>query len=131
MHAQEIITTAIDRSPYNCGISGDEWLASDNNIPIVFEGGDVALFEHEGDGVYEVHFLFVSRGRKAIERVKQAFNTMFEKQGAKVIFGLIPHAPVNNRKMKLVARWAGAKSYGVRKIDGDIVELFTITRGAI
>jgi hypothetical protein len=126
----QIVAEAIDRSPYNHGISGDDWLASDRNTPVVFENGDVALFENEGDGTFEAHFLFVSRGRQAIEHVRAAFQTMFEKNGAKVIFGLIPKA---NRKMKLVARWAGAKSRGERWIPddngGEFCELFTITRG--
>lgn len=124
----QIVAKAIDRSPFNMGVSGDDWLASDLNVPVVFENGDVALFENEGDGTFEAHFLFVSRGRAAIENVKMAFRTMFEKQGAVVIFGLIPKA---NRKMKLVARWAGAKSRGERYIDGEFVELFTITRSGI
>lgn len=124
MNPQTIIS-AIDTAPLNRGLRGADWLASEDNIPVTFDNGDVALFEHAGDGDFEVHFLFQSRGREAIERVRESFRIMFADHGAKLIFGLVPDF---NRKMKLVARWAGAKSAGVRSTSEGSCELFVISK---
>jgi hypothetical protein len=51
---------------------------------------DIALFDYEGDGVYQVHFLFQSRGRKAIEHARESFKIMFTEHGANLILGLVP-----------------------------------------
>lgn len=119
-----IIAEAIDQFPYNRGVVGADWLASEGNIPISFDNGDIALFQHEGDRDYAAHFLFVSRGRKAIEHVKESFRRMFTLHGAELIFGLVPDF---NRKMKLVARWAGAKSAGFRSTAEGPCDLFVIS----
>lgn len=126
-HPHEIVARAIDTAPLNRGLKGADWLASKGNIPITFENGDVALFEDAGDGVFEAHFLLVSRGRKAIERVRETFRIMFERHGANLIFGMVPKF---NDKMKLVARWAGAKSAGLRPTSEGPCELF-IFRGTL
>lgn len=120
-YSEQHIIEAIDTAPLNRGLKGADWLASKANVPVTFENGDVALFEDEGDGVFEAHFLFVSRGREAIEHVREAFAVMFELRGATLIFGLVPKL---NRKMKLVARWAGAKSAGIRPTSEGPCELF-------
>lgn len=119
-----IIANAIDQHPFNMGVIGSDWLASPNNLPITFANGDIALFEHEGNGDYEVHFLFVARGRAAIEHARQAFNAMFKKHGAKLIFGLVPDF---RRDVKLFARWIGAKSAGVRSTTEGLCELFVVS----
>jgi len=120
----EIVAQAIDGSPLNRGISGSDWLASDDNIPVTFEDGDIALFEHEGDNVYEGHLLFKSRGRKAIERAREAFRIMFTRHQAEVIFGLVPDF---RRDAKLLVRWTGAKSAGIRQTSEGPCELFVLS----
>lgn len=120
----ETIIEAIDEAPLNRGIRGEDWLASGGNIPVTFDNGDIALFEHEGNGDYQAHFLFVSRGREAINHVREAFRIMFVNHDAKLIFGLVPDF---NRKMKLVARWAGAKSAGLRATSEGLCELFVLS----
>jgi len=121
----QTIAEAIDKSPLNRGLKGDDWLATEGNIPITFDNGDVALFDDEGDGVYEVHFLFVSRGRMAIDNVREAFRQMFEDHGASLIFGLVP---VEQQHVKMVARWTGGKFVGVRNTSEGPCELYVLSK---
>lgn len=119
-----LVTQAIDKAPLNRGLSGAAWLARPGNVPITFENGDVALFDAEGDGTYEVHFLFESRGRTAIEHARESFRQMFTEHGAELIFGLVPNF---RRDVKLLARWAGGKSRGLRHTANGVCELFVLS----
>ncbi len=119
------IITAIDTAPLNRGLSGAAWLANDRNVPIVFENGDIALFDYEDEGTYQVHFLFESRGRQAVEHAKQSFADMFTKHGASLIFGLVPDF---RRDVKLLARWAGGRSQGIRQTSEGPCELFVLSK---
>lgn len=105
------IIETIDTAPLNRGLKGVDWLAQPGNVPITFENGDVALFDHEGDNIYQGHFLFKSRGRKAIEHARAAFARMFTDHGCSMIFGMVPDF---RRDAKLVVRLAGGKSAGAR-----------------
>jgi hypothetical protein len=109
--SDHLIAEAIDTAPLNRGLNGVDWLARPGNIPVTFENGNVALFDDEGEGVYQVHFLFACRGAKAIDNAREAFKIMFTEHGANLIFGLVPDF---RRDVKLLARWAGGKSGGVR-----------------
>lgn len=109
--AQKIIAEAIDTAPLNRGLKGADWLARPGNVPIVFDNGDVALFDHEGGDTYQVHFLFKSRGRKAIEHARESFRRMFVDHGCGLIFGMVPDF---RRDVKMLARWAGGRSVGIR-----------------
>ena len=119
------VAHAIDTAPLNRGLSGAAWLSRPGNIPVTFDNGDVALFDDEGDGTYEVHFLFESRGREAIEHAKQSFEIMFTQHDAALIFGLVPDF---RRDVKLLARWAGGKSQGIRQTPEGPVELFVLSK---
>jgi hypothetical protein len=110
------IAEAIDTAPLNRGLKGVDWLAHPGNVPVTFDNGDVALFDHEGEGVYQVHFLFQSRGRKAIEHARESFRTMFVEHGCTLIFGLVPEF---RRDVKLLARWAGGRYAGMRYVPED------------
>jgi hypothetical protein len=121
---QSLVAQAIDNSPLNRGMPGAVWLAFEGNIPIVFENGDIALFDYEEEGTYEVHFLFESRGREAISHAKKSFEIMFTKHGAKLILGLVPDF---RRDVKLLARWAGGKSAGKRSTSNGVCELFILS----
>lgn len=120
---QQSVITAIDTSPLNRGLQGVDWVNDPRNIPIV-EEDDIALFDFEQPGVYQVHFLYESRGRKAIDFTKEAFRRMFEDHGAKMIFGLVPDF---RRDVKLVARWAGGKCVGKRATDEGMCEVYVLS----
>lgn len=120
----ETVAAAIDQAPLNRGLRGADWLASEGNVPVTFPNGDIALFDDEGDGDYQVHFLFVSRGREAINHARKSFQVMFAEYGAKLIFGLVPDF---RRDVKLLARWAGGKSAGMRSTAEGPCELFILS----
>ena len=120
----EIVIEKIDQAPYNEGVSGAAWLASEGNISITFDNGDVALFENEGEHTYQVHFLFESRGRKAIENARQSFKTMFVQHQAELIFGLVPD---HRRDVKLLSRWIGGKFAGKRSTPQGVCELYVLS----
>lgn len=120
----QTIAARIDQAPLNRGLQGADWLASEGNIPVTFDNGDIALFDDEGDANYQVHFLFVSRGREAIRHARESFRTMFVEHGAKLIFGLVPDF---RRDVKLLARWAGGKSAGRRATSEGPCELFVLS----
>lgn len=120
-----LIAEAIDTAPLNRGLKGADWLARSGNIPVTFDNGDVALFDDEGDGVYQVHFLFVSRGRKAIEHARESFKVMFTEHGANLIFGLVPSF---RRDVALLARWVGGNSVGMRSTSEGPCELFVLSK---
>lgn len=121
---QQSVISAINESPLNRGLDGLDWVRDPRNIPIV-EGDDIALFDFEEPGVYEVHFLYESRGRKAIDFTKEAFRRMFDDHGAAMIFGLVPDF---RRDVKLMARWAGGKYVGKRATEFGPCEVYVLSR---
>jgi hypothetical protein len=122
---QHRIAEAIDTAPLNRGLKGATWLARPGNVPVTFDNGNIALFDDEGDGAYQVHFLFVCRGAKAIDNAREAFKIMFTEHGANLIFGLVPDF---RRDVKLLARWAGGKSAGLRHTSEGPCELFVLSK---
>lgn len=126
MHANAArIIEAIDTAPLNRGLKGADWVARPGNISVTFDNGDVALFDYEEAETYQVHFLFKSRGRKAIEHAKRAFEIMFTEHPCDLIFGLtpviLPHA-------RLFNRWIGGKSVGFRDTPDGRCELFLLSK---
>ncbi len=119
-----IIADKINHFPLNMGVDGAEWLASPGNIAISFDNGDVALFEVEGPDEYQVHFLFVARGREAINHARESFRQMIETHRAKLIFGMVPGS---RRDAKIFARWTGGKSAGMRATENGPCELFVMS----
>lgn len=119
------IAEAIDSAPLNRGLKGADWLASQGNIPVTFDNGDVVLFDDKGDGDYEIHVLFTGRGREAITHAREAIRVMFAEHGASLIFGLVP---AFCRDVKLLARWTGMKSAGMRSTSEGPCELFVLSK---
>lgn len=118
------IISAIDSSPLNRGLSGAAWLEHAGNVPIVM-GDDIALFDDEGDCIYQVHFLFASRGKAAVASARESFRQMFENYGAELIFGMVPDF---RRDVKMLARFAGGKSVGLRATPDGPCELFVLSK---
>lgn len=125
MTAQSTIAQAIDAAPFNQGVRGGDWLANPENISMLLPNGDVALFEHEGDRDYQIHVLFKSGGREAISNVRESFRRMFDEHRANLIFGLVPDF---RRDVKIMARWTGMKSAGIRATTEGPCELFVLSR---
>jgi hypothetical protein len=124
MSTETTIINAIDASPLNRGLSGAAWIEHGGNVPIVM-GDDIALFDDEGDSIYQVHVLFVSRGRAAVASLREALRQMFENYGADLIFGLVPDF---RREVKLLARWAGMKFVRTRETSEGLCELFVLSK---
>lgn len=120
----ETVAQAIDEATLNQGVRGADWLAFEGNIPVTFANGDIALFEHEGGGDYSVHFLFVGRGREAINHARESFRVMFAEHGAKLIFGL---TPLRLRHARIFNRWIGGKSAGTRMTPEGPCELYVLS----
>ena len=125
MNSQAQIVEAIESSPLNRGLRGSDWLASEGNIPINFENGDIALFDYEGDGSYSLHFFFKSRGKDAVRNGKEALRIMFEDHGAELIFGL---TPMHLRHAQMFSRLIGGKSAGIRQTPDGPCELFILSK---
>lgn len=121
--SHDAIIAAIDASPLNRGLRGVEWLATPGNVPIVM-GGDIALFDDEGDAIFQMHVLFVSRGRAAVASAREAIRQMFDR-GASLIFGLVP---AFRRDVKLLARWAGMKFRETLQTVHGPCELFVLSK---
>lgn len=122
---QHIIAQAIDTAPLNRGLKGADWVAHPGNIAITFDNGDIVLFDDELEGTYQVHFLFQSRGRKAIEHARESFRRMFVDHKANLIFGLVPDF---RRDVKMMARWTGGRSAGMRQTVDGPCELFVLSK---
>jgi hypothetical protein len=126
----KIVADAIDTAPLNRGLKGVDWLAVPGNIAITSDKGDVTLFDDEGEGIYEIHVLYVSRGKEALAEAKRAIQAMFEERGASLIYAMVP---VIRPDVKLLARWAGMRSVGLRWGTEDhftpaLFELFVLSK---
>lgn len=124
MSNQSAIIKAIDESPLNRGLRGVDWIANPENVALRL-GDNIALFDAEDDGIFQVHFLFNSPGREALRFARETFRKMFVEYGAKLIFGLVPEFL---RQAKIFARWAGGKLVGVRDTPHGPCELYVLSK---
>lgn len=119
------IADAIDNAPYNMGVKGMDWLRNPLNVPVSFDNGDVVIFDHMEGFVWQIHVLLKSRGRQAIQNIKESIRRMFDYYGAKMIMGL---APDFRRDVKIMARWVGFHSAGIKQTGGGPCEMFVLSR---
>jgi hypothetical protein len=120
------VAETIDRSPYNRGLSGSDWVSNPANVAITYPDSGVVLFEHDGHGSYEAHVLLESRGRTAINQGKAAIHKIFTEHRAVTVYGL---TPVDNRAARMYARLVGFRSYGIIDTEHGSCELFQIVKG--
>lgn len=118
------IIHAINTSPLNRGLRGEDWVADLRNIAVTI-GEDIALFDFEAPGTYQVHILYGSRGVRALNRIREAFRQMFTEHAADVIFALVPDF---RRDVKMMARWTGMEFIGARETDCGPCDLFVLPR---
>lgn len=118
------IIHAINTSPLNRGLRGEDWVANPRNIAVTADE-DIALFDFEAPGFYQVHILYGSRGVRALNRIREAFRQMFTEHAADGIFAMVPDF---RRDVKMMARWTGMEFAGKRDTDCGMCELFFLTR---
>lgn len=76
----------------------DEWLERD---PIILKDGlDYAIFERIRKGVVSGHYLFQSRGRKAINQGKKFLDEIFKTED--LVLG-----NTDNKAARMMSRWLG------------------------
>jgi hypothetical protein len=103
----------------------EAWVANDKNVMLV-KGEDVGLATYEYPGVYNVHWFFKVRGRKAIELAKEMLDEMFSNYGLQTMRGI---TRVDIRGARWAARQVGCTSHGIIEYpDGYSYELFLLTK---
>lgn len=118
------ISELIDGSPMNRGMVAAEWLANPLNLAIE-QGSTVCIFEAQGEGIFEFHWLASDGGRKCINESREAIRAAFEQTNAHTFFGLIS---VDRKDSKIMAQWIGSAYVGdVDTIHGRC-HLFIMTR---
>jgi len=102
------------------------WIDNQDNIVLVNDRGDIAVFEKGVKHVHTGHYYFKSRGKEAIEAgtefLDELFNTCYN---IPVLMGLVPLTHLGARWM---SRRLGFKSYGVERIGDKPYEVFIITK---
>lgn len=110
----------------NPNFSTVDWAKDHNNIALINDNGDIALFEWEARGCYSGHYSFKSRGRKAIDSGKAFLDEVFDPcYNVEVIRGL---TPLENLGARWMSRQLGFTSYGPVKTDIGPHEIFILTR---
>ena len=100
-----------------------KWVQEPDNIVLVNDSGDVALFEKRG--TWQGHYYFKSRGRQAVTAglnfLDEIFNPCYN---ISVLTGL---TPLTNLGARWLSRKIGFKSQGILSIDNQSFEFFMIT----
>jgi len=103
-----------------------EWIKDPENIALVNDRGDLAVFEKGIKHVYSGHYYFKSRGRSALiaarEFLDEIFNTCYN---IPVIIGL---TPLNYLGARWLSRQVGFTSHGVIHFNDKHYELFILTK---
>jgi hypothetical protein len=80
-------------------------LASPENVILVDDAtGACAVFEHEGGGIYDLHWVCTGRGAGKLLALKRMVRALFTDYGGCGIYGFISR---DNRAARVVARWLG------------------------
>lgn len=108
------------------GFYPEEWLASESNIALTDNEGNICLFEREFGNIVTGHYFFEARGKKALDLSYDMLKEIFTgPYNVDVIRGLTPIT-------KLGARWLstkiGFKSYGVIHTHQGPCILFILTK---
>lgn len=118
-----MLAEAIAASPFNRGLTAEEWLADPDNL-LIERDGNLGLFEQEGEGLWNAHWLFRARGKAALDVARSMFGEMFGERGALAISGLTPLACRHGR---LFNRWLGCRSQGTVETEHGPCEIFIMT----
>lgn len=124
LHDSATLVTVLARddiAPLVDGFDPAAWLANRANVALTDDQGNVALFECTGEGVFEGHTLFASRGREAIETGRTMLCAMVDMHGARAIWG---RTPVQRRAARWFSRKLGFRSLGIVETVRGPCELF-------
>lgn len=106
------------------GFDAPGWLAEPRNVALT-DGDSVALFADCGGHVFDTHWLFVARGRQALDLASDMLAAMFDLHGVVAVKGMIP---VERRASRLFTRWLGCQSLGIVETIRGPHELFMLAR---
>jgi len=109
------------------GFDAASWIASQNNVALT-DGSSVGLFGSFGSfgsHVFEAHWLFVARGREALDLGTDMLAAMFDLYGARVIKGMIP---TERKASRWFTRKLGCRSLGIIETIRGPHELFMLAR---
>lgn len=107
-------------------VNPQEWLDNKDNVLLVNDNGDAALFERGIAGVYSGHYLFKSRGKEAIKAGKAFLDEIFNSgYNIQVITGF---TPITKQGARWMSRRLGFKSYGVQYVNDKPYEMFILTK---
>lgn len=104
-----------------------DWLSDPDNIVLVNEIGDIALFEKGIKHIYTGHYYFKSRGRQAITSGKAFLDELLNScYNISIVTGL---CPLEHLGARWLTRQLGFTSHGVVDyIDNKHYELFILTK---
>lgn len=103
------------------------WLDDPNNVTLINENGDCALFEYipGTHGRYIGHYLFGSRGKEALKTANSFLFIMFAYYNAQCILGMVDKS---KRNVSLFTRWLGFSWDGEVDTLGGTCDLFSLNR---
>lgn len=99
-------------NPEAIGFHETNWFYGDGNVALINKQGDVALFENQANlptGTVCGHYLFRSRGAKAIEAAKEFIDEVFDKEYAHTVLGFVP---VEHKGAVWITKKLGFREYG-------------------
>jgi hypothetical protein len=121
-----LVTEAVTFLLKHNEVDVEAWLSNPDNIALVNDDGDMALFERGVKHIYTGHYYFKSRGRKAITVGKDFLDNLFNTcYNISILTGLVPLTHLSARWM---TRQLGFTSHGVIHIDNKHYEMFIITK---
>ena len=106
------------------GFDAPGWIADSGNVALT-DGSSVGLFGDCGAKVFEAHWLFIARGREALDLGADMLAAMFDLYGARVIKGMIP---TERKASRWFTRKLGCRSLGIIETIRGPHELFMLAR---
>lgn len=106
------------------GFDARGWISNQSNIALT-DGSSVGLFGATGGQVFDTHWLFVARGREALDLGADMIAAMFDLYGAVALKGMIP---TERRASRWFTRKLGCRSLGMVDTVRGPHELFTLAR---
>lgn len=106
------------------GFDAPGWIANQSNVALT-DGSSVGLFGNNGAKVFDAHWLFIARGREALDLGADMLAAMFDLYGARVIRGMIP---TERKASRWFTRKLGCRSLGIIETIRGPHELFMLAR---